>query len=64
MDRLSLIIECLGQKLAESGALQLTLANLSVDHYPYHEYGTTVHSVHRSIASLSICVQVPPNTTG
>lgn len=28
----------LDDRLAESGALQLTIANLSVDHYPYHEF--------------------------
>lgn len=28
----------LGDRLAESGALQLTIANLSIDHYPYHEF--------------------------
>ena len=25
----------------ENGSVQLTLANLSIDHYPYHEYGST-----------------------
>lgn len=35
--------EILSQRLAESGALQLTLANLSIDHYPYHEYGSSKH---------------------
>ncbi|CAF4542304.1 unnamed protein product, partial [Rotaria sp. Silwood2] len=28
-------------RLAESGALQITLANLSIDHYPYHQYGSS-----------------------
>jgi hypothetical protein len=26
---------------AESGALEMTLANISVDHYPYHQHGKT-----------------------
>lgn len=30
-----------GDRLAESGALQLTIANLSVDHYPYHKSGSS-----------------------
>ncbi len=30
-----------GDRLAESGALQLTIANLSIDHYPYHEFGSS-----------------------
>ncbi|CAF3503531.1 unnamed protein product [Rotaria sp. Silwood1] len=28
-------------RLAEGGALQITLANLSIDHYPYHQYGSS-----------------------
>ncbi|CAF1624151.1 unnamed protein product, partial [Adineta ricciae] len=28
-------------RIAESGALQMTIANLSIDHYPYHEAGST-----------------------
>ena len=35
------IIFLSGDRLAESGALQLTIANLSVDHYPYHEFGSS-----------------------
>lgn len=30
-----------GDRIAQSGALQITLANLSLDHYPYHEYGSS-----------------------
>jgi len=30
-----------GDRLAESGALQLTIANLSIDHYPYHEFASS-----------------------
>ena len=30
-----------GDRLAESGALQLTIANLSIDHYPYHKFGSS-----------------------
>ena len=37
--RLVICFIFLGDRLAESGALQLTLANLSMDHYPYHEHG-------------------------
>ena len=33
-----LFFRCLGDRLAESGALQLTIANISVDHYPYHKF--------------------------
>ncbi|UJR30291.1 hypothetical protein I4U23_017829 [Adineta vaga] len=29
--------EILSDRIAESGALQLTIANLSIDHYPYHK---------------------------
>ncbi|CAF0787726.1 unnamed protein product [Adineta steineri] len=31
----------LPDRLVENGALQLTLANFSLDHYPYHEFGTS-----------------------
>lgn len=30
---------CLGDRLVENGALHMTLANICVDHYPYHEFG-------------------------
>ncbi|CAF0946667.1 unnamed protein product [Adineta steineri] len=32
--------ETLSEPLAESGALQMTIANLSIDHYPYHMSGS------------------------
>jgi hypothetical protein len=28
-------------RLVENGALQLTIANLSIDHYPYHIFGSS-----------------------
>jgi len=35
MKKLNAFLSFSGDRLAESGALQLTLANLSIDHYPY-----------------------------
>ncbi|CAF3619670.1 unnamed protein product [Rotaria sordida] len=34
-------LQSTSSRLAEGGALQITLANLSIDHYPYHEYGSS-----------------------
>lgn len=31
----------LADRLVENGALQVTIANLSLDHYPYHEFGSS-----------------------
>ncbi len=28
-------------RLMENGAVQMTLANVSIDHYPYHEFGSS-----------------------
>ncbi|CAF3325657.1 unnamed protein product [Rotaria socialis] len=33
--------DILSDRLAPSGALQVTLANLSIDHYPYHQHGSS-----------------------
>lgn len=31
----------LADRLVESGSIQMTIANVSIDHYPYHEYGSS-----------------------
>ncbi|CAF1022643.1 unnamed protein product [Didymodactylos carnosus] len=33
--------DVLSDRLAEGGALQLTIANLTFDHYPYHQFGSS-----------------------
>jgi hypothetical protein len=29
------------ERLVENGSIQITIANVSLDHYPYHEYGAS-----------------------
>ncbi len=35
------IVADLADRLVENGALQVTIANLSIDHYPYHEFSSS-----------------------
>ena len=35
-----LSLSVLADRLVENGSIQMTIANLSMDHYPYHEYGS------------------------
>ncbi|CAF1379368.1 unnamed protein product, partial [Didymodactylos carnosus] len=34
-------VDVLSDRLAEGGALQMSIANLTVDHYPYHQFGSS-----------------------
>ena len=42
MKRMDLhIVADASDRLVDTGSVQLTLANLSIDHYPYHESGSS-----------------------